>query len=282
MKKALVTLAIGEKYIGYLKNFCYDLWKEYADINNLDIIVFDEVFDESSRALGRSPAWQKLLILSQPSIQKYDQVAWIDTDILINPKSPDIFQDIPIEKIGAVDAYATPSKEEHKIAIERIYQYWTLNDIKFIPNDTPTKFHNNFGIEGNFSSAVQTGVMVLSPNYHRDLFEHVYNNYEDKGPAYWNYEMRPLSYEILKNGMIKWLNPKFNIPWGYLKQTFYPFLRSDNIIEKIFKNIVFLKNSSLLSKCITTSYINNYFLHFAGCISEMAYLNKKVSSIFDI
>ena len=44
---------------------------------------------------------------------------------------------------------------------------------------------------------VQTGVMVLSPKHHREVLEHAYHAYEDRG---FNYEMRPLSHEILRAG----------------------------------------------------------------------------------
>lgn len=283
MKKAIVTLTIGKKYIRNFRRFCDGPWKAYAQKHSLDLIVLTDSLDSTSRAQSRSPAWQKCLILSQREIQKYDQVAWVDSDILINPRSPNIFDNVPIEMIGAVDDYATPNKEDHEVGLERLYEHWSQNGIKFIRNLTATEYHKNFGLPGEYQSVVQTGVLVLSPKYHNDLFQHVYNEYDDKGPAYWNYEMRPLSYEILKHNLAYWLNPKFNMPWSYTKQFLYPFLNTQNtFIHILLKMSGLTLKASLTTKCATTAYLNNYFLHFAGSADEMKYVNQKITSIFQI
>jgi len=287
MKKALVTLTIGDRYLTNYKTFCHNSWSAYAQKNGLDLIVIPNSIDDSLRSKSRSPAWQKCLILSHKDVKEYDQVAWVDSDILINPTSPNIFKKVPIEMIGAVDSYATPNSEDHRIGLERLYEYWSNHGIDFVNNISATDYHKNFGLEGNFQSVVQAGVLVLSPKYHNELLEHVYNNYEDKGGAHWNYEMRPLSYEILKNEMAYWLNPKFNMPWPYTKQFLYPFLNaSDNYINKVMNKILrksgLIRKYSLKSKCATTAFLNNYFLHFAGSANEMIYVNQEITSVFEI
>jgi hypothetical protein len=296
MKKALVTLTVGDRYILNYKKYSYDSWVKYAQNNNLDLVVIENVIDESQRAQSRSPAWQKCLITSHEDVKKYDQVAWIDSDILINPASPNVFENVPIEMIGAVDAYATPNREDARISSERLSEFWSKKGVDFVNDTTATGYHKSYGLDGNFQSIVQTGVLVLTPKYHTSLLEHVYNNYEDKGGGHWNYEMRPLSYEILKNNMAHWLNPKFNMPWPYIKQFIYPFLNntsdlnnmSDNYIHKSINKVlrksglIAKSSSSLESKCATTAFLNNYFLHFAGCADEMKYVNQDITSIFDI
>jgi hypothetical protein len=227
------------------------------------------------------------LVLSHPDVRAYDQVAWIDSDVLINPSSPSIFENVPLEMIGAVDLYATPNVEEYRIRLERLYEYWTKNGTSFIHNISPTEYHNKFGLEGEFQSVVQTGVLVLSPKFHRELLEHVYHNYEDKGEGRWGYEMRPLSYEILINDLAYWLNPKFNMLWPYIKQFLYPFLSSSDsyfhrALNKAMRISGLAPKFSLAAKCATTAYLNNYFLHFSGKASEMMYVNQKITSIFDI
>ena len=287
MKKALVTLAIGERYLANFKRYCHESWSKYAKQHNLDVVVIDRPIDDSPRAQSRNPAWQKCLILSHPDVKSYDQVAWVDSDILINPTSPSVFENVPQEMIGAVDKYATPNVEDHRIWLEQLYEYWTENGIDFINNISPTDYHHKFGFEGEFQSVVQTGVLVLSPQYHRGLLEDVYDNYEDKGKSGWDYEMRPLSYEILTNKLACWLNPKFNMPWPYIKQSHYPFLSSsDSFVHRaVFKAMRIsglAPKFSLVAKCVTTAYLNNYFLHFSGKAREMMYVNQNISSIFDI
>lgn len=284
MKKALVTLAIGKSYELMFEKLCRRFWSAYADNHNFDIVVLKNHLDISEKAQSRSPAWQKCLILSQPEVREYDQVVWVDSDILINPNSPDITENVLIEKIGAVDAYATPSKDEFDNMIQRLYKFWTDTGASYIDNLTAKDFYQKFGLSGEFESVIQTGCMVLSPKHHKELLEHVYYSYEDKGTSSWNYEMRPLSYEILANNYEYWLSPKFNMSWPLIKQFSYPFLnKKNNTAKKIMKKIGVDPNSKLISKCVTTAFLNNYFLHFAGRTTEdMKYVDKKIKSVFDI
>jgi hypothetical protein len=141
MKKALVTLAVWDRFIRDFERFCHKGWKAYADNHGLDLIVLDAALDDSPRARSRSEAWQKCLVMSHPKARIYDQIAWVDADILINPKSPDIFASVPVELVGAVDAYATPTAEDHRIGLERLYKHWTAHGIDFIDNLSATDFH---------------------------------------------------------------------------------------------------------------------------------------------
>lgn len=287
MKKALVTITVGETYISNFRKHCHDLWNSYAHHHNLDILVISDLLDNSTRASMRSPAWQKCLILSQTAVQKYDQVAWIDSDILINPASPSVFEGVPQDKIGAVDVCETPNREDRLMLLSRLYDYWTKTGKEYVSNLTATEYHTKFGLQGSFNSIVQTGVLVMSPKHHRELLEHVYYSYEEKGEPYWNYEMRPLSYEILVNNLEHWINPKFNMMWPMLKQFYYPFLETkgrlyDRIVNKLISLKLLSYHFSLHSKCATTAYLNNYFLHFGGTSNEMPFVNQSASSIYEI
>src|ERR1051326_3225552 len=59
------------------------------------------------------------------------------------------------------------------------------------------------------------GVLVLSPLHHREIFEHVYRQYEDKGGPGWNYEMRPLSFEIQERSLQHLIDARFNVLLGF-------------------------------------------------------------------
>lgn len=287
MRKALVTLVIGKKYENNFRSYCKDIWSAYAEQHGFDLIVIKDPLDDSTVAASRSPAWQKCLILSHEDVCRYDQVVWIDSDVMINPQSPNICKDVPLEKIGAVDEYATPSKHEHPLYLERTYQYWSNEGAKFINSPTPTDFHKDYGLDGEFDAVVQTGVMVLSPRHHKEILENVYYSYKDKGEPCYNYEMRPLSYEILRNSLACWLSPKFNFLWIFSKQFHYPFLDSYSDfyqmnLRKALRRINLDPRASLLRKCTTTAFLNNYFLHFAGTAHEMKYVDTEVGSVFEI
>lgn len=249
--KAIVTIAIGDKYRDLFNKVCAKNWQQYADKHGYDMIVFDEPLDSSAKAQNRSPAWQKCLILNMPELQKYDQIVWLDSDILINPDAPCVCKYLSDTfNIAATDSYGMFGKEEHSKILQTKYEKWEKADIPFINNPTPAAYHRNWGFNDNDmlpihkEYVIQTGVLVLSPHFHKHTLKYVYNYYEDKGGAEWNYEMPPLSYELLKNHKCEWLNWKFNAIVG-------------NMTENGYENV-----NDMLSDV--------YFLHFAGCQNLMA------------
>ena len=284
MKKALLTLVVGDKYSRNFERYCERLWTDYARRNGFDVIIIDGLLDTSQRAVSRSPAWQKCLVLSHPKVCDYDQVVWIDADVLINPNSPDIVRGVPTKMIGAVDEYATPNQEERRLYFERLYEHHSRRGAQYLNDLSASDYHGNFGLKGEFHSVVQTGVMVLSPKHHRELLEHVYYTYEDKGSARWHYEMRPLSYEIQRNDYVFWIDPKFNMIWPFVKQLHYPFLffRKEPLLKKRLRKLGLNLEKSLHTKCATAAFLNNYFLHFAGCADEMRFVNPSITSVLDM
>jgi hypothetical protein len=268
-KKAIVTLTIGNKYVNQFKKYCQNNWMQYCEANGFDLIVFDSHLDINERAKNRSPAWQKLLILQQDSVKHYEQVVWIDSDILINPSSPDICADIPVEYVGAVDAYSLVSKSLYKQALLRLYASWRKNNIDYIDNIDPSDYHKIYGLPMKLEHVVQTGVIVLSPEYHSEILQKVYDSYEDRGTSVWNYEMRPLSYELQLNCKIKWLDSRFNMIWPDYKNMFYQFLNHPTTLERIYSYLTINRASRRQQECATAAFSNNYFLHFASTPNEM-------------
>ncbi|MFD2515635.1 hypothetical protein ACFSRY_17305 [Pontibacter locisalis] len=286
MRKAVVTLAIGEKYERMFEDYCKDNWQQYCDRFGYELIVITEPLDSSARANLRSPAWQKLLILSQDWSAEYDRVVWIDTDIVINNAyASDICEGVPIDKVGAVEAYSIPSREIHDITLERMYRYWDRENIKYLDNRTPKSYYTNRGLpENSLKEVVHTGVFVCSPKYHREIFEYVYNNYEDARGAEWNYEMPMLSFELVKANLVHWISPRFNFAVLYVAAAYYPddllgfekpqnkaetSARSRSLLEKILHMAREQKPINILEerevKCLKNIYELSVFMHFAGC-----------------
>src|SRR6185295_11471130 len=59
--------------------------------------------DRSERAVARSPAWQKCLVLSQEWSGKYRQIISLDCDIAINAaEAPSITEQTPVDRVGGV------------------------------------------------------------------------------------------------------------------------------------------------------------------------------------
>lgn len=251
MKKAIVTIAIGDKYLAIFNNVCYENWNIYCDKFGYHLIVIAHPLDYSERASNRSPAWQKLLILSQPWSNDYERIVWIDLDVIINNNNAyDICDAVPVDKVGAVDAYSIPTKEIHDIALCQLYDYWKSCSIPFLDNKTPSKYYTNRGINGEgLSYVVQTGVFACSPIHHKEIFEKIYYNYEDTHGAEWNYEMPAMSYELIKNNAVHWISPEFNFCVSNIEAAFYNGMNPIEYLPQIY-------NLSI-------------FMHFAGCIDKM-------------
>ena len=288
MKKAIATLTIGEKYENLFNNYCKINWEKYSEKFNYDLIVINKNLDDSKRSRERSPAWQKLLILSQEWSKNYDQIVWVDSDVLINYKlAKDISKIVEIENLGAVDAYSIPSKEIYQLSLKRTYDNWKRNGIQYIHNLKPEEYYQKRGINGfDIDAVVQTGVFVSSCEHHRKIFEHIYYSYEDNNKsAAWNYEMPAMSYELIKANLVQWIPIEYNYNVYDIISAYYSFIffkkefLLKNLYNKLIKKINLNNHVSSLSsleiKCLNQIYNNGYFIHFAGCQNWMSSIKFK-------
>ena len=280
MKTAIITLTIGDAYKRMFRKWFAPGWHAYAKCHGIDIVVIEEPIDTSMLAAHRSSAWQKCILHRDAKVREYDQIAWVDADVRINPKSPNIFENCPLDKVSAVDAYGIPSRKEHDVILSRLYAKWDDSGNKYIRNLTPMEFHDQFGLKCSHDHVVQTGVMVFSPDISEHLFEKVYKNYDDRGHASWNYEMRPLSYEILESGLVNWLNPRFNISWSEYELYYYPFLSGYPRLGLAVLNMLSLDRIHPRRDCVHAAFRNSFFLHFAGGSRDYRLINplKEIAS----
>lgn len=284
--KAIVTLAIGETYWQRWQKYCQDNWQIYADKYGYDLICIDKPLDTLERAQARSPAWQKCLVLSQDFSDKYERIVWMDSDILINSASaPEIAENIAIEKVGAVNYWDYPTPELFAQMLIRLYEYNEANGFKYAKDSSAKEYYSNYGLPAEFAEVVQTGVLVLSPKHHREVLERAYYGYEEKGGPEWHYEMRPLSYELLKADCVQWIDGRFNLCFYNYAMLHYPFLL-DNIApdysllaaNKLPIDLGAFSGYILKKICATTAFINSYFLHFAGCAEEINLVELEATS----
>ncbi|MDJ1175404.1 hypothetical protein [Roseofilum capinflatum] len=287
MKKVIVTLAIGQSYLERWYRLCYTNWQRYAELQGYDLICINSPLDKYSRGKSRSPCWQKCLILGDKRVKKYDRVVWLDSDILINPNSPCIVEGVPEEKVGAVEMFSSlseyfPGSEPGKIEIlqDRAIEFWGWKNTF----RSSQEFYAISGLPDQFDKMIQSGVMVLSPQHHQSILEEAYYHHEDSVEH--GGEMQHLSYEIVKNNCVHWLDYRFNRLWSECLLKDYPFLlpaeAPDNKVIRAWKR--FTRGTSILPPkkmaivCLASAFINNYFLHFAGTSEYMPWLNTKILS----
>ncbi len=270
--KAIVTMAIGQKYLTTWKKVCEPNWRKYAAVHGYDLICIDKPLDDSERARARHPSWQKCLILSQEFANHYERIVWVDADILINTNSaPCVSEGVPLDKVGVVEVWSEPYPEWYQECLRRMYEFWGF---RAIINYNAHEYYTKYGWPSSFDKVAQNGVMVLSPLHHRQLLERNYYDYEDRGSE-WNAEMRPFSYELLKANAVHWIDCRFNVNWFEHRFMHYPFLTNPQLGGKytdIKERIAaFLGLSSLIrcrKACVNAAFLNSFFLHFGGGLWE--------------
>jgi hypothetical protein len=191
---AIVTLAIGDEHNDRWHRLCEENWRGYANRHGYDLICIEEPLDTSERAASRSPSWQKLLIPGQPFADDYERLVWVDADVIFGRDARPIAEGVPRHLVGAVD----------EVAMER------PNVRRMLHPDPPSEYLGA-GLPKGFHQVLQAGVLVISPEHHRETLEAVYRDYEDNEQTV--YEMRPLSYELIDRELVHWLDARFNLLW---------------------------------------------------------------------
>ena len=100
----LATIAIGEQYLQPFMKYAYHTWEMYCQRHDLGLILFDDHLIAKSDPKFKNPFWQKLLIpkVLQESSLKIKSVCHLDTDVIINPFSPNIFDGHDETKVGLI------------------------------------------------------------------------------------------------------------------------------------------------------------------------------------
>ena len=264
--RALVTLVIGSDYERNFERYCLKNWTAYARRYGYDLVILNSLLDTSPRASARPIYWQKNLILEQPELADYEQVAWIDSDIVINAeRAPPIFDGVPNERIGAVDEYRIPDAATYRKALAASYLRARRLGQPFVHNLTPQEYYRMRGFP-EFGEVVQGGMIISSPRLHREVFHAVYS-YEDPGVPSSNYEMGALSYEILSRDLVTWLDYRFNrlVLLGIAEHL--PKVRHQPAEQQLTHS-----DADFVAAIIAKLYVDCYFLHFAGCQALMKHL----------
>ncbi|MEO5337803.1 MAG: hypothetical protein H7841_13060 [Magnetospirillum sp. WYHS-4] len=248
--KALVTLLIGEPaYREEWERQVEPTWRQYAARHGYDIVAIDRHIDDSPRGRERARNWQKCLILEHPDVQPYDDVVWLDADILINfLAAPCIVEANARRGVGLVSygtLYDTP--HIHAALVERQAR---LGD----PEATIPTIADIYRAAGlsPAPTLANTGVMVLYRPRHAAALRHVYDTYEENPRT--AKEEFPLCHYLYGNGLAADLDRRFNWPWLYHVIERYPFLLND----------AYRNDRRLVALCVNSAWANSWFLHFTG------------------
>ena len=242
---------IGGEWKSWWEKHVRESWERYAHAHGYDIVVIDDYIDDSERGQARTPHWQKCLVLEHADVKRYEDVVWLDADILVNfHAAPCIVAHNGSDRIGVVshnDAYATRERIEN--SWNRMHRHGS--GIFFGEcGPTPIERYRQAGLGDEADDMTNTGVLVLKPGRHGDLLRHVYDTYEENAAS--SNEEKFLSYEIFRRGLFNRLDPRFNRWWLDALTEDYPFL----LLEENHRDV------KLVAYCVNAAWHNSYFLHF--------------------
>lgn len=276
-RHAIVTMLVGDRYIEEWDKYCRNNWLAYGKRHDCDVIVLTEPVLPDAVTPERTLHWQKLLIPSLPALQRYEQVVWLDGDILINSShAPSIFNGLDPDHIAVVDISLQLKRRLDTMTTEQRWVHLLLMAQSISANQPPvdmTQYDFTFGnpyaadgLQPAPQQFINTGVFVFSPARHAAFFRRVFQKYP-RNSRNGDFEQTPLSFEILTSGLAQFLDQRFNTIWALEVAHHYPFLFGSR----------FIKPSPadrqewrwLARQCVTNAFFNTYFLHFAGAPGTM-------------
>ena len=253
------TLAIGNSYEKNFKKFTFNFFKEYCIKNDIGLIIITKNLIKKNSEYWKKPEWQKLLApkLIINKFKKIRNICMIDTDILINTSSPNIFKYHKSKTISVVSLRNNMpyswDETTRKIAFLRKKFYtksYPLDSALNISLKNLYNFHSLPAQKDEFCA----GVYIIPKVFFDKFYDFFFNYKKDIKTITNGGEQTHFNYFIQKNFKINLLDYRFQAQWVFEMANYYPFLYSKK----------YKKNKDLISACIDSSLINNYFLHFAG------------------
>ena len=268
-------LVIGNTFKNNLKKYTLKYFKEYCKKNDIGLFIITEDLISRDSLYWKKPEWQKFLApkLILDKYKKIKNICMIDNDILINTSSPNIFKFHKKNSISVVSIRNNMpyewDKTTRKIAFLRKKYYsksFPLDSALNISTKNLYKFHKLEPQLDEFCA----GVYILPKIYFEKFYRYFFNFKKNIKTITNGGEQTHFNHFVQTNFKINLLNYKFQALWVYEMANYYPFLYS-----KKYNN-----NKYLISVCIDSSLINNYFLHFAGSWYEGDMWKQKIKNNF--
>ena len=253
---------------------CEPSWRAYASKHNYDIIVITQPIRLLHDLAIRPIHWQKLFIPRHPDAAKYEDIVFLDADIIINyHHAPCIVAAHASDKFGVVafDRYFDDDHHYHNVFIRKamfthIGERARALNAGIAPGrytlSGPDCYHTYSELTDRLDvPRINTGVLVMKPALHADFLESVYHD----------------SFRELKNGAMPGHYEQTYLAWKLFQAAQY------NLLDERFNRIAFIEwalhypftliadNPSLLRACFTTMLSNAFFLHFAACMEMLPY-----------
>mgnify|MGYP001212384730 FL=1 len=269
----IVILAIGNKYFLDWKKFSSSLLIKYCKKNKIGLLVIKDYLIEGNDYYAKKATIHKLLIGSfiEKKFKYIKNICYLDTDIIVNPFSPNVFNFQNKNKINVVSRcknlpyYFSDNFLKRRVAFLRKENYDKNFPLDSGLTISPKKIFTFHGWkdQGDYFNA---GLLMFNVKKFSNFFLNIFNKYRSKNFISMTGGDEPIvNYEVLKSKKVHWMSYKFNVLWLYEMSCRYPFLYEYKIRDTIIK------------KCIETTLSENYFIHFSGTWPEgLMWKNKNL------
>jgi hypothetical protein len=257
-KKLFVTLAIGHEYKKIWKKNILPSWKIYCKKNNIGLVLLSDNLLSKQNKFWKKATWQRLLIgeFIKKKFRYVEDICILDTDIVINPYSPNIFKYQKKNKINLTSLrFNLPF--EYKQTIRKIAFFRK----KYIDKNYPLDSLLNCDLKTLYrSDKLQpqkdefcVGVMMFNiKRFSKLLYEWFFLFKKNLDTTTKGGCQTQLNYLILKNNLHNCINYKFQAIWIFELASRFPYF------------LKYITNTKILGELTETILMDNYFLHFAG------------------
>jgi hypothetical protein len=255
----IITIAIGNKFFNDWNKYAKPLWKKYCTNHSLGLIVVTKDLIDKKNKYWKKATWQKMLLGSffKNTNIKINNICYLDTDILVNPNAPNIFNFHDSNKISLISQVNNLPYNldliRRTISFNRKFFYckkYKLDSSLFMNIEQIYKFHN-LKPQKDFACA---GVIVFNLKKFSPVMKEWFFKYKKNIKTLSGGGDEPIfNYEMFNTKKVKLLDYKFQALWIYEMAFKYKFLYE-------YKT----KKNAIIKKCIESSLENSYFLHFAG------------------
>lgn len=196
---------------------------------------------------------------------------YLDTDVLISPIAPNIFN-IYNKKLIAVVSQVKNLYQPLKLTLRKlaflrhtfISKKYPLDSALFMSAKKILKSYSSKNLDNYFCA----GIFLFNVKNHSNFMRKCFERYSRSTRTLTGGDEPILNYEFQAKRKLQWLPYEFHALWTYEVAWKYPFL-----FEKI-KN-----KRRLIMRCLESSLHTNHFLHFAGSWYESQMW--KIGKIFE-
>jgi hypothetical protein len=230
MKVAVVVFVIGSKYITTFESKFKKNLEFYCKKQGYELIILTDFIRKEENMDKKKFFWQRLLLADK--FKEYDYVVSIDADIFINIDAPGIpFNEIPDGKVACVNERKYMGNYEWRENIQVRYGY----------EKTGKDWYKLSGEDKNYNDHINGGLVIYQPKYHAEFLSNLYKkhieNILNNIPPDNDGDQDILSYHVQKEGLIHWLDERWNMVWVLYRILFYPFLEHKELLKKALGNL---------------------------------------------